>query len=321
MKRENTLSRMSPEIPNLETKITSIFDWKYKKISKLGEGTYGVVYKCIDTITQKKVAIKKIKCFDPTQGIPSTTLKEISILRECSHPNIVRLEKIEHEDGQRKLYLVFEMLEMDLGTFLRQNWRNKMLEEVAKKILYEILKGLDYLHCNRILHRDLKPDNILLDKNLKRIKLADFGLSRTVQQPMRLYSKEILTLWYRAPEICMGRQDYSFGVDSWAVGCIMAEIFRGKPIFQGQSDSEQLMIIFKNLGTPDEKIWPGLVKYKSFTPKFPKFEKKKVRDLFPEINDEDGWDLLEKLLSLDPNSRICAKEALNHEYFTKSFYN
>ena len=298
--------------------IQTICNGRYQILRTLGEGTYGKVYQCFDNIEKSIVAIKKMKLFDVMQGIPATSVREISILRDCNHPNIVNMKKIEHEEKTQKLFLIFEMLEMDLGTFIK-NFRTanrKIHEFQIKKILYEVLKGLNYLHENRILHRDLKPDNILIDSSLERVKLADFGLSRTIHQPMRPYSREILTQWYRSPEVCFGNQEYSIGVDSWAAGCIMAELFLGKPIFRGRSDSEQLITIFQVIGSPNELNWPGFnnIKQKLNLEDFPQFKKVKWSEFIKGL-DNNSEDLLERLLTLDPNRRISCKEALLHPYF------
>lgn len=288
---------------------------RYEIQNLLGEGTYGKVYKCLDRWENATVAIKQIKQFDPQQGIPATSVREISILRDCQHPNIVSLKKIDH-DGTGKLYLVFEMLEMNLGDLITKyrKDRNQIPTPLIKKILYGIIRGVNYLHENRIFHRDLKPDNILLGAALNKIKLADFGLSRTFHQPMREYSREILTLWYRSPEVCLGNLSYSIGVDTWALGCIMAEMYLGKAIFRGSSDSEQLMMIFQTTGTPTEANWPGVTLFNNFSIKFPKFDKKELSELIPGLC-ADARDLLGKFLTLDPNQRISCKEALNHSYF------
>ena len=153
---------------------------RYDILKKLGEGTYGTVYKCFDNRKQQTVAVKKLKFHHENEGIPATSIREIGILRSLNHENLVFLKDIARDDGEKNsLYLSFEMMDMDLGTFIKSRNRTVPIFEV-KKIVYEILKGVNHLHENRVFHRDLKPDNVLISKDLTKVKLADFGLSRTV---------------------------------------------------------------------------------------------------------------------------------------------
>jgi len=158
----------------------------------------------------------------------------------------------------------------------------------------------------------LKPQNLLLNKSLQ-LKLADFGLARAFSLPVRPYTKEVLTLWYRGPEILLGTQEYSKPVDIWSVGCIFAELCAGQPIFQGESDIDQLMKIFKVLGTPDEDVWPDITTLPYYKDTFPKYAPMKLEELVPNL-DNDGLDLLKRMLTYDPAQRISAKEALKHSY-------
>jgi cyclin-dependent kinase len=157
---------------------------------------------------------------------------------------------------------------------------------------------------------------VLISNNAEQVKLADFGLSRTVHQPFRPYSREIMTLWYRSPEACMGFKDYSIGIDVWAVGCIFAQLIKGRALLQGSSDSEQLILIFRLLGSPTKENWPSIDKFKGFCSDFPKFSalglRNQVKDICPM-----GMDLLEKFLTLDPLLRISCKDALQHPYFNE----
>jgi len=193
---------------------------KYQKIEKLGEGTYGVVYKCKNKDNQDFVAVKKIRLENEDEGIPSTAIREISILKQLKHPNIVNLIDLIH--GEKKLHLVFEYLDYDLKKFLEHN-NAPLHPKLVKSYLYQLLDSITYCHSKRILHRDLKPQNLLIDKS-GHIKLADFGLARAFGIPIKTLTHEILTLWYRAPEILLGQKEYSTPVDIWSVGCIFYEM-------------------------------------------------------------------------------------------------
>ncbi len=218
----------------------TIFD----KNETIGSGTYGVVYKGVNKLTNEIIAIKKIRIEMESEGVPSTALREISILRELKHRNIVELKDV--VCSENKLYLLFEYLEIDLRKYLESLMENneELEPEFVKSFIFQILEGVAYCHSKKIIHRDLKPQNLLLDHS-GRIKIADFGLARAFSIPIRPYTKEVLTLWYRAPEILLGCVEYSTPVDIWSVGCIFAELILKKPLFQGDYDLDQLLKIFK----------------------------------------------------------------------------
>ena len=195
---------------------------RYEVQKKLGEGTYGTVYKCFDTQKNQLVAVKKLKFHFENEGVPATSIREIGILRGLKHENLVSLKDVSKDYSEKNcIYLSFEMMDMDLNGFIKLRNKQVPVFEI-KRIMFEIIKGVNHLHENRIFHRDLKPDNVLIKKDISQVKLADFGLSRTIHQPFRPMSREIMTLWYRSPEACMSYKDYSIGVDCWAVGCIFA---------------------------------------------------------------------------------------------------
>ena len=280
---------------------------RYQKISKIGEGTYGVVYKAKDLQTSEIVALKKIRLENPDEGVPSTAIREISLLKECEHPNIVKLKNILFEG--EKLCLVFEFLHYDLKKFMDAQ-KAVLPSKTVKIFLFQILNAISYCHSQRILHRDLKPQNILIDQE-NTVKLADFGLARAYYLPIRTYTHEVITLWYRAPEILLGQQIYSGAVDIWSVGCIFFEMAQKKPLFYGDSEIDQIFKIFQILGTPNENIWKGINDLPDFKTSFPKWKKKDITVLASNL-DLLGIDLLEKMIALDPLSRISAREALEH---------
>jgi len=283
---------------------------RYAKLEKVGEGTYGVVYKARDVTTDQVVALKKIRLEAEDEGVPSTAIREISLLKELKDDNIVKLLDIVHAD--QKLYLVFEFLDVDLKRYIETS--RPIKPETVKKFCHQLNKGLYYCHAHRILHRDLKPQNLLIDSNAN-LKLADFGLARAFGIPLRTYTHEVVTLWYRAPEVLLGSRHYSTSIDMWSVGCIFAEMaMQGHPLFPGDSEIDQIFRIFRLLGTPNEDVWPGVSTFPDYKPTFPQWSRKEVGDAVTQL-DPDGLDLLKKLLTYDNAKRISAKRALTHEYF------
>jgi len=182
-----------------------------------------------------------------------------------------------------------------------------------KSFLYQLLKGISFCHDHRVLHRDLKPQNLLINRKGE-LKLADFGLARAFGIPVRSYSHEVVTLWYRAPDVLMGSRKYSTPIDIWSAGCIFAEMVTGRPLFPGSNVNDQLLKIFKILGTPNDKIWPSIVELPDYKPDFPVYPSQKITSLVTGL-DEDGYDLLGKMLQYDPSQRISAAKALQHPYF------
>jgi cyclin-dependent kinase len=176
------------------------------------------------------------------------------------------------------------------------------------------MQSLVFLHSNRIFHRDLKPQNLLISSDGKTIKLADFGLARAFGLPIKTYTHEVVTLWYRCPEILLCQKHYSLGVDLWSTGCIFAEMAQKKPLFMGDSEIDQIFKIFKVLGTPHENNWPDALKLPDFKPTFPKFKGVPMQQHTPILNEMEV-DLLKGMTALDPNKRISAKMALLHPYF------
>jgi len=236
------------------------------------------------------------------------------LLRELKHPNIVKLLEVVHTTN--KLHLVFEFLDQDLKRYIDSV--NKVEPLLAKSYMFQLLRGLNFCHCRRILHRDLKPQNLLIDKSGV-LKIADFGLARSFCVPLRPYTHEVITLWYRPPEILLGLQGYSTPVDVWSTGCIFSELLTKKPLFPGDCEIDQLYKIFAVLGTPNEEIWPGVTRLPDYKFTFPMWKKTSIAKALNFQVEEDALDLLEKMITYDPSKRITTKDALKHPYFNEIF--
>jgi cyclin-dependent kinase 5 len=236
---------------------------KYEKLEKIGEGTYGTVFKAKNRETQEIVALKRVRLDDDDEGVPSSALREICLLKELNHKNIVRLCDVVH--SEKKLTLVFEYSDQDLKKYF-DSCNGEMDPDIVKSFMYQLLRGLEFCHSHNVLHRDLKPQNLLINKNGE-LKLADFGLARAFGIPVRCYSAEVVTLWYRPPDVLFGAKLYSTSIDMWSAGCIFAELANaGRPLFPGNDVDDQLKRIFKLLGTPTEDTWPGVTQLPEFKP-------------------------------------------------------
>ncbi|KAL1311917.1 hypothetical protein HN51_038595 [Arachis hypogaea] len=291
----------------------------FEKLEKVGEGTYGKVYRARDKATGKIVALKKTRLHEDEEGVPPTTLREVSILRMLSRdPHVVRLMDVkqgQNKEGKTVLYLVFEYMDTDLKKFIRSFRQSSQFipPKTVKSLMYQLCKGVAFCHGHGILHRDLKPHNLLMDRSTMMLKIADLGLARAFTVPIKKYTHEILTLWYRAPEVLLGATHYSMAVDMWSVGCIFAELVAKQALFPGDSELQQLLHIFRLLGTPNEEVWPGVSKLMNWH-EYPQWNPQELYMAVPTLDDQ-GVDLLSQMLQYEPSKRISAKKAMEHPYF------
>jgi len=284
---------------------------KYEKLEKIGEGTYGTVFKAKHKESSEIVALKRVRLDDDDEGVPSSALREICLLKELKHRNIVRLHDVLHSD--RKLTLVFEHCDQDLKKYF-DSLHGDIDPDVVKSFMYQLLRGLSYCHSRNILHRDLKPQNLLINKTGE-LKLADFGLARAFGIPVRCFSAEVVTLWYRPPDVLFGAKLYTTSIDMWSAGCIFAELANaGRPLFPGSDVDDQLKRIFKLLGTPGEDVWPGMSQLPEFK-QFPLYHPSMTfSQVIPKLPNR-GRDLLQHLLICNPTDRMSADESMLHHYF------
>lgn len=269
------------------------------------------VYKGRNRQTGELVALKEIH-LDSEEGTPSTAIREISLMKELKHENIVTLHDVIHTEN--KLMLVFEYMDKDLKKYMdARGDRGQLDTPTIKRFMQDLLKGTAFCHENRVLHRDLKPQNLLINTK-GQLKLADFGLARAFGIPVNTFSNEVVTLWYRAPDVLLGSRTYNTSIDIWSAGCIMAEMYTGRPLFPGTTNEDQLQKIFRLMGTPSERTWPGISQLPEYKGNFPSYATQQLHILLPQV-DSLGLDLIGKLLQLRPENRISAPEALRHSWF------
>ncbi|KAK9463955.1 kinase-like domain-containing protein [Lipomyces oligophaga] len=284
---------------------------QYQQLEKLGEGTYATVYKGRNRTTGELVALKEIT-LDSEEGTPSTAIREISLMKELKHENVMSLYDVIHTEN--KLNLVFEYMDRDLKKYMDLRGDHGALDYATiKSFMYQLLNGIAFCHDNRVLHRDLKPQNLLINSK-GQLKLGDFGLARAFGIPVNTFSNEVVTLWYRAPDVLLGSRTYSTSIDMWSAGCIMAEMYTGRPLFPGTTNEDQLQKIFRLMGTPTERTWPNISQLPNYRSNFPVYAPQDLHAILPQI-DHLGLELLCLMLQLRPENRISARDALKHPWF------
>lgn len=294
----------------------------FELLEKIGEGSYGQVYKAKDKQTNELVALKKVRLEHDKEGFPITAVREIKILRQLKHKNIVNLQEIvtdkqdalEFRKDKGSFYLVFEYMEHDLMGLLDSGMVD-FNEQNNASIMRQLLDGLNYCHKKNFLHRDIKCSNILMN-NRGEVKLADFGLARlyNADNRERPYTNKVITLWYRPPELLLGEERYGPAIDVWSCGCILGELFLKKPLFQANQEPAQLEMISRLCGTPTPAVWPNVIKLPLFnTLKSKKQYRRKLREDFM-FMPTPSLDLLDSMLVLDPDRRITAEDALKSSW-------
>jgi serine/threonine protein kinase len=314
----------------------------YKKIEKIGEGAYGNVYKVVRNIDGKTYAMKCMYRknvnvddsnddgnYDENTVNTSSTINEISILKILFHPNIIKLYDVFYNDIDKvdHISLILEYCDYDLNKYIK--YKNYDLRPAKiQNVMYQILCGIKYIHDNSIVHRDIKPQNILVKNGC--VKIADFGLAFNADIPVKKYSHPAATLYYRPPDVILGSCTYGYSIDMWSAGCIMAEMVIGTPLFCGKTEAEQLDLIFEVLGIPSDEDLKKIEKLPQYTKDFfSKYNSKQYNinneftwkksimnnEIFIKKLGQDGIDLLWSMLQYDPSKRISASDAILHPYF------
>ncbi|CAG5095879.1 Oidioi.mRNA.OKI2018_I69.XSR.g14381.t1.cds [Oikopleura dioica] len=290
---------------------------EFEKLNRIGEGTYGIVYRARDTADDEIVALKKVRMEKERDGIPVSSIREISLLFSLKHENIVDLRAVAVGQQLESLFLVMGYCQYDLGSLL-DHMSKPFLEDQVKCLMVQVLRGLEFMHSKFIAHRDIKVSNLLLTDDGV-LKIADFGLARSFGTPRKPSTPKVVTLWYRAPEVLFGDSIHTTAMDLWSAGCVLSELLLHDPLFPARNEIELIDKIIDTIGSPNETIWPGygdlpLVKGRSL--KVQPYNNLKSK--FPWWNSEAGFRLLNNMLAYCPSKRITAAAALKHQYFREN---
>jgi len=286
---------------------------EFEKLNRIGEGTYGIVYRARDSRNAEVVALKKMRMEREKDGLPLSAIREITLLLNCQHENVVAIKEVVVGRSLESVFLVMEYCEQDLASIL-DNMPNPFTEAQVKCIALQVFQGLAYLHKHYYIHRDLKVSNLLMtDRGC--VKIADFGLARRFGEPTRAMTPRVVTLWYRAPELLLQSTTHTTAIDIWAAGCILGELLLHKPLLPGRTEVQQIDMTIELLGTPHAAIWPQLDKLpalQNFTLKSQPYNNLKHK--FPYLSPA-GLRLLNFLFMYDPAKRATAEECLQSSYF------
>jgi len=288
--------------------------------NKLGEGISAQVFRAIDNQRGEFVALKKMSLDKENEGVPSPVIREVALLKKLNHPNIISLRDVIHQPNQ--IILVLEYLDCNLKEYTEKS--QMITHEIVADIVFQLFNAIHYIHSENVIHRDIKPQNILVgtspNTTVLKIKIADFGLAREVGIATRALTPEVVTLWYRPPDVLCGHNDYSYDIDIWSTGCVIAELYLGQPLFMGKCNEETLEAIIELLGSPTKENWPLLAKVEGG---FEKLRQGKKQGIYERKDLNQIWadmpktviDLISKCLVYECNLRISAEEALKHDYF------
>lgn len=296
-------------------------DKRYKILEPMSHGAYGIVCSAEDKDTKQHVAVKKIEGVFEHVTVTKRTLRELRILRHLVHENLMQVKNIfitATKDDFEEIYVVSELMETDLASTLRSS--QPLSDDHCQFFLYQILRGMKYVHSAQVIHRDLKPRNLLVNSNCD-LKICDFGLAR-----VRFSDKEwvcpmteyVCTRWYRAPEVLCSWTDYSVAIDIWSIGCILAEMLVRTPLYPGHNTQHQLDLIIGLLGTPEGEELMKIPndKCRKFIKSLPKTPGKPFSEVFGTAT-PPAQDLLSLMLRWDPESRISVEQAIMHPYLEK----
>ncbi|OVA13959.1 Protein kinase domain [Macleaya cordata] len=285
-------------------------------IKPVGRGACGIVCSAVNSDTHEEVAIKKIGNAFDNMVDAKRTLREIKLLRHMKHENIIAIKDIirpPKKETFNDVYVVYELMETDLHHTIHSN--QPLTEDHCQYFMYQLLRGLKYVHSAHVLHRDLKPSNLLLNASCE-LKIGDFGLARTTSET-DFMTEYVVTRWYRAPELLLNCSEYTAAIDIWSAGCIFGEIMTREPLFPGKDYVHQLRLITELLGSPEDSSL-GFLRSdnaRRYVRQFPQYPKQQFSSRFPNMSPA-AIDLLEKMLVFDPNKRITADEALCHPYLS-----
>lgn len=289
----------------------------YENLVEIGSGTHGTVYRArMRSSPQQQVALKKVAFGGRIEdGVPTSVIREVSLLRALGpHDNVVRL--LDVKMGDKSIYMVFELMERDLRALLKALPPGKSLDaQTVRSYSQQLLSGLAWCHGHGVIHRDLKPHNLLVDSS-GRLKLADWGMARAFSRFERAYTPIVVTLWYRSPELLMGLEQYGPPLDMWSVGCIIMEMITRRAPFTGDSEIAQLMAIFRLKGTPTEETWPGISTLPHYQYKFSSYPgNTSWLTVHTSRVGVEGINMIGALLEYVPTNRLTAAAALQHPYF------
>ncbi|EAR87479.1 cyclin-dependent kinase-like Serine/Threonine kinase family protein (macronuclear) [Tetrahymena thermophila SB210] len=288
----------------------------YQKLNKIHEGVYGVVYRAVDKLTGEIIAIKKTKIDrkKEKEGFPITSIREFNILMALRHENIVAVKRVVMGTDLDSIYMIMEYMEHELKDVI-ENHHDEFQEPQIKSLVQQLLLGMDFLQKKKIMHRDLKTSNILYN-NKGQLKICDFGLGRR-WQGNKPYTLNVVTMWYRAPEVLLGQDKYTTALDMWSVGCIFGELITKDQLFKGKNETNQIECIFNAMGGPTERSWPGWTEFKH-SKLFKDRNYPSECTLNEKIGNrisQTGYKLLCQMLTLNPKERITATKALQDPWF------